>query len=133
MWIAVTFAAIAVMGTAFLVWFLLGLLRQRGPSVCYWIVPARRRPQKERHLEALRRIYADKDCRAPQGKRSDYCVELLENASHAKKGASGLIVLDVRLVSASLGWRSIQPSRVNAFHDRRLWFGGTNRKAGNAG
>lgn len=120
MWVPITLTAIALIGTGFMVWFLIGLLREWGTVVCNWIVPARRGPEKRRHLEVLHRIYADKDCRAPEGKRSDYYVELLENEGHAKKYASGLIVLDVRPMSANLRWRSIRPSQLHTFRERRL-------------
>ena len=120
MWLAVTFAAIAVTGTAFMVWFLLGLLHECAPSVCYWVVPSRRRPEKHRHLAVLRGIYAGEDCRAPEGECSDYYVELLENEVYAKECASGLIALAVHPISAELGWGSIHPRRFNAFHERRL-------------
>ena len=120
MWVAVTFAAIAVTGTAFMVWFLLALLRERAPSVCYWVVPGRRRPEKHRHPGALCGIYAGEDCRAPEGKRSDYYVELLENEVYAKECVSGLIALDIRPVSTHLGWRSIWSRRDQVFHERRF-------------
>jgi hypothetical protein len=119
MWVAVTFAAIAVTGTAFMVWFLLGLLHECA-SVCYWVVPARRRREKHRHLAVLRGIYAEEDCRAPEGKRSDYYVELLENEVYAKECVSGLIALDIRPVSTHLGWRSIWSRRDQVFHERRF-------------
>jgi len=107
MWVAVTLAAIAGIGTAFLLWFLHGLLRARAPSVCFRVVPARRSPDKERDRELLGGIYFDGDCRAPKDERSNYYAEVLENEGHAKECASGLIALDVRPVPAKLGWRSI--------------------------
>jgi hypothetical protein len=120
MWVAVTFAAIMLVGGAFLVWFLLALLRELAPPVCYWVVPAGRRPEKQRDLAVLRGIYADEDCRAPEGDR-DYRPELLENENYAKeKCASGLIALDVRSISASMDWRSIHTRRVYGFRERRL-------------
>ncbi len=119
MWVPITFTAIALIGTAFMVWFFLGLLRERGPSVCYLIVPARRRPQKERHLAVLHRIYAGKDCSAPEGKRSDYYVELLENEVHAEECASGLIALDDRPMPANFGWRAIRIRPFRVFDERR--------------
>ena len=120
MWVAVTFAAIAVTGTAFMVWFLLGLLHECAPSVCYWVVPGRRRLEKHRHLAVLSGIYAGEDCRAPEGRRRDYYVELLENEVYAKECASSHIALDVHPMSARLAWGSIHPRRFNALHERRL-------------
>src|SRR5712672_3293415 len=120
MWLAFTFAAIALAGSAFMVWFLIGLLRECPPSIWYRIVPAVRRPMKNRHLPVLRGIYGDEDCHAPEGECSDDYVELLENEGYAKECASGLIALDVRPISAKLGWRSIDPRRFNVFHERRF-------------
>jgi len=120
MWLAFTFAAIALAGSAFMVWFLIGLLRECPPSTWYWTVPAGRGPTKYRHLPVLRGIYGDEECRTPNGECSDYCVELSENEVYAKECASGLIALDVRPLSAKLGWRSIHSRRFNVFHER--WF-----------
>jgi|ERR1700692_4495773 len=120
MWLAVTFSAIAVTGTAFVVWFLLGLLRERAPSVCHWVVPVHGHPEKERHLEVLGGIYGDEDCRETEGDLRDYRIELLENENHAKEGASGPIALDVCPASASLVWGSIDPRRFDVIHDRQL-------------
>jgi hypothetical protein len=133
MWVAVTFAAIVLFGTAFLVWFLLALLRELAPSVCSWAVPAGRRPEKQRDLAVLRGLYADEDCYAPEVDR-DYRPELLENENYAKEEcASGLIALDVRPASAKLGRRSIQRRYVYVVRERRLRFGSTKGTAGNAG
>lgn len=120
MWLAVTFSAIAVTGTAFMVWFLLALLRDREPSVCYWAVPVYGRLEKERHLEVLGGIYGDEDCLATEGDLRDYRIALLENEHHAKEGASGPIALDVRPASATLVWGSIEPRRFDVVRDRQL-------------
>ena len=36
-------AAVALAGAGFMLWFLIALLRESAPSVCYWIVPVRRK------------------------------------------------------------------------------------------
>lgn len=122
MWLAVTFAAIAVMGTAFMVWFLLALLRERAPSVCYWVVPVHGRLEKERHLEVLGGIYGDQGCRETEGDYRDCrfeLVELLENENHANEGASGVIALNVRPVSDGLGSRPIHARRGYVFREHQ--------------
>jgi hypothetical protein len=131
--VATTFTGITVPGTVFMVSFLLGLLREGAPSVCYSVAPVRRRPEEQRHLEVLRGIYADMDCRAPEDKRSDYYVKILENEGHAEECASGLVALDIRPVSIRLGWRSIWSGRDRIFHRHQFYLNGTNRKARNAG
>jgi hypothetical protein len=114
MWLAVTFAAIAFSGTVFMVFFLLALLRERAPSVCYWVVPVHGRFEKGRHLEVLGGIYGDQGCRETEGDYRDCrfeLVELLENENHANEGASDVIALDVRPAFDGLDWRSIHPRR----------------------
>ncbi|MHB8218413.1 MAG: hypothetical protein ACYDDS_20260 [Candidatus Sulfotelmatobacter sp.] len=114
MWLAVTFAAIAFSGTVFMVFFLLALLRERAPSVCYWVFPVHGRVEKGRHLEVLGGIYGDQGCRETEGDYRDCrfeLVELLENENHANEGASGVIALDVRPAFDGLGWRSIHSGR----------------------
>jgi hypothetical protein len=41
MWEASVFAAIALAAAAFMLRFLIALLREGSPSVCYWVVPGR--------------------------------------------------------------------------------------------
>lgn len=118
MWVPITFAAIALIGTAFMVWFLLGLLRERGPSVSYWIVLISRRPEKRRHLEILCRIYSGRDCSVPEGNSGDHYVELLENEVHAEKYASVFIALDDGVMPAHFDRRAIH----SVFRERRSKF-----------
>jgi hypothetical protein len=47
MWAAFAVAAVALAGTAFMLRFLIALLREGAPSVCYWVVPVRRRTLRE--------------------------------------------------------------------------------------
>ncbi len=51
MWPAWVIAAIALAGAAFMFRFLMALLRERAPSVCYWVVPVRPGPRKRFILE----------------------------------------------------------------------------------
>jgi hypothetical protein len=102
MWVAVTFVAIALTGTVFLLWFLFALLRESAPSTCYWIVPIRREPERESG-ESLSGIYVENAGRATEHESSNYYVELLENEGHAKECASGLIALDARHISNGMG------------------------------
>ncbi len=120
MWPAWVIAAIALAGAAFMLRFLMALLREGAPSVCYWVVPVRRMPKKEVHLEALRGIYFDDDCRATENHRSAGCGELLERENYAKEVfSSGLIALDVRSI-AGIDSRSIRPKRGHIFREHRL-------------
>jgi hypothetical protein len=120
MWAAWVVAAIALAASAFMLRFLIALLSEGAPSICYWVVPVHRELQKEGHLEALSGIYLDGSCRAPEGKRRECYVDLLENEGYAKECDSGLIALDVRPVSARRVWRSSQPRRGYVFREHRL-------------
>ncbi len=46
MWATWVVAAIALAAAAFMLTFLIALLREGAPSVCYWVVPVRREPRK---------------------------------------------------------------------------------------
>jgi hypothetical protein len=119
MWAAWVVAAVALAATAFMLRFLIALLRESAPSVCYWLVAVRREPEKERHLKVLHGIYFDDDCRATVSDHGDYRLELMENEHHAEeKCSSGLITLAVRPVPDNVVWRSGQPSRGNVFRGR---------------
>jgi hypothetical protein len=119
MWAGWGIAAIALAAAAFMLRFLIALLREGAPSVCYWVVPVRREPEKDVHLKALGGIYFDDECCATD--RDDYHLEFLENEGHAKeKYNSGFIGLDVHPASARLGWHSIYPSRGHIFREHRL-------------
>jgi hypothetical protein len=118
MWAAWIVAAIALAGAAFMLRFLIALLGEGAPSVCYWVVPVR--TEKKGHLGVLCGIYVDDDYRATESGRSDYRLELLENENYAKQEcSSGLIALDVRPVSNRFGWRSIHPGRGYVFREHR--------------
>jgi len=119
MWAAWVVAAIALAGAAFMLRFLMALLREGPPSVCYWVVPVRRAPEKGCHLIALRGIYFDDDCRAMRG-GSTCSGELLENEKYANgKVSSGLIAFDVRSI-AGFDSRSIHPRRGQIFRGHWL-------------
>jgi len=130
MWVAATFTAIGLTGTAFMIWFLSGLLGEGRPSTWYWLA-VRFEPGKARLLKASTVIYAD-DGRPKECERSEYYAKLRENEVYAKPGASGLIALDVRPISTSLGWRSIRPRQGYAFGERGVEFDSTDRTTGNA-
>src|SRR5271154_1637064 len=96
MWTAWVVAAIALAGAAFMLRFLIALLREGPPSVCCWVVPARGAPEKECHQKAVRGIYFDGNCRAARD-GSARCEGLLEKESYANEEFhSGLIAFDVR-------------------------------------
>jgi hypothetical protein len=119
MWAAWVVAAIALAATAFMLGFLMALLRESAPSVCYWLVAVRREPEKKGHPKAVRGIYFDDDCRATGSYYGDYRLELMENEHDAEeKCTSGLITLTVRPVPDNVVWRSIERSRGNVFRGR---------------
>ncbi len=102
MWEAWMVAAIALVAAAFMLRFLIALLREGAPAVCYWVVAARRDPDADVS-------YIDK-YGTPECNRSVCWAELLvENQDHAEEvRASSLISLDIHHVSAGLGRRSIR-------------------------
>jgi hypothetical protein len=93
MWVAATFAAIALTGTAFMVWFLFGLLRERAPPTWYWIVPIRGESRMQ-FQQALSPRYID-EASPLEHQFSEHCGEALEE-DHAKACGSGLVALDIR-------------------------------------
>jgi hypothetical protein len=128
MWAACVVAAIALSGVAFMLGFLVALLREGAPSVWYWVVPVRgeieraTRTGKERNLGFPSSIYVDESSHSTESDHDDYYLEL-ENENSAQEYASGLIALDVDSVNGGLGWRPIRPipSRGHsAFHQHRL-------------
>ena len=105
MWAPWVVAGIALAAAAFMLRFLIALLREGAPSVCYWVVP-------------LRPEQAD-ECGAMECEPGDD-QEFLENAGHAEKEyGSGLITLDVRTVSSGLGCGSIYPRGGYTFREHR--------------
>ena len=47
MWATYVLVAIVMMGTAFMIWVLVGLLRAPAPSIWYWVASAIARPRPE--------------------------------------------------------------------------------------
>jgi hypothetical protein len=103
MWAAWVVAAIAWAGAAFMLRFLIALLRESAPSVWYWVVPVRRDPRLE----------------------NDYYAK--------EESSSVLIAFDVYPVSDRLGFRTVHSDRGYVFREPRLQFDRGNRTAGNAG
>jgi hypothetical protein len=120
MWVAVTFAAIGLTGAAFMVWFLLALLCEGALSACYRLAPVRREEAKGSLLKELSCIYVDDASHAPECKRSEHYVKLLENEGYAKECVSGLTALGVRPVPARLGWRSSHARAGYSFRQGRF-------------
>ena len=116
MWAVAGLAAFALAGSAFMVWFLMGLLRDGQPSVCYWIVPIQRDPETSL-FQAMDANDVDDYWPSPEcsGLYRLELLENLENESHAKATA-GLIALDVHSAPASLGWSSIR-NQARAFRE----------------
>ena len=116
-------AAVGFAAVVFMLGFLIALLREGAPSVCYWIVSGRRELETERHF--LRSIDGDHVSHATEC-NGIYHLELLGNEGHAKECASGLTVVDVRPVSDRLGRRADHSRNKYALREGRLWFGRTN-------
>jgi hypothetical protein len=111
-------AAIALAAIAFMLSFLIALLRESAPSVSYWVVPVRREPEKEEHLRILRGIDFDDAGRATTS--DDYRLQLMENDHAEEKCTSGLIARAVRPTPYNVVWRSVDPRRGNVVRGRRL-------------
>jgi hypothetical protein len=120
MWAAITFAAIGSMGTAFMVWFLVALLREGALSILQWNVAARWEPEKERHLVGMRSIYAGETTACVVESHNGYAYsQILEKEVYAKECARGLFAFDIRFVSGAVGGRSIQARRA-VFYECRF-------------
>jgi hypothetical protein len=83
--------------------FLIALLREGTPAVCYWAVAERQ------NLQTVQ-IYVDENYDVPECDLGVCWPELsVENEDHAKEvRVSGLYSLDVHYVSGSHGWRSVR-------------------------
>jgi hypothetical protein len=106
MWATWIVAAISLAAAVFMLRFLIALLREGAPSVCYRVVLVRREPEQ---VEVLCETYFDDDWRATEDDRGGCSVEFLENGIYAKQErSSNLIVPGSGAVSNRVGWRSIQ-------------------------
>ncbi len=119
MGLAITFVAIALTGTAFMLVFLFALLRDSGPSASYWIV-AQPQESEKKFPKACDEGNSDDERCTPESKPRNYYAVLTENDSHAKECPSGLIALDVGPAFGGVGWRASPAKHANAFHQRRL-------------
>jgi len=116
-------AAIGFGAAAFMLRFLMALLGEGTPSVCYRVVPVRRKLEKGEDQEALGRIYVDESCRATAANRSAPYRGALEKQNHAEgRYGQGLIAIDVRDVSGRAGWRAINAKHNAVPGQRRFWF-----------
>jgi hypothetical protein len=127
-------AAIGFGAAAFMLRFLMALLREGAPSVCYRVVPVRRKLEKGEDLEALSRIYVGESCRATEANPSARYRGVLEKENHDEgRYGQGLIAIDVRDISGRAGWRAISAKHNAVLGQRRFWFERANRTTGNAG
>ena len=120
MWIALTFSAIALTGIEFMIWFLVGLLRERARSAYHWVIPVHGQSKTDRHQVVLSRIYCEQGCSAVKSEHTDYNAKLLENEGHAKKNVSDLILLHLFPASGELGRSSIYRRHIDTFRERSL-------------
>jgi hypothetical protein len=116
---ATVVAAIGFGSAVFMLGFLIALVREGAPAVCYWVVPSHRKRQRDSlQLSGLldEGDYCEKGCI-----RGDGRAEFVENKNHENGNySSGLITLDVRTISGGLGWRAIQSQRNYILRERRL-------------
>ena len=84
MWATWIVAAIALAAAAFMLTFLIALLREGAPSVCYWVVPVRREPKREL-VEILSSNCMD-DGRWAISERSRRATGSLQSGRCAKRG-----------------------------------------------
>lgn len=107
MWASVVVAAIALAAAAYMLRFLMALLFEDGPSICYLVLPSYRELDTEKSSSSLRRIDFDEKCRATEvsGNTSD---DLLGKRNYVEENYfSGRIVFDVRSVSNGCGGRTV--------------------------
>jgi hypothetical protein len=114
MWETWVVAAIALAAAAFMLKFLIALLSEGAPAVCYWVVAVPRKPEADDSC-------VDRNYERLESDRDVCWAELLvENQDHAEEvRASSLISLDIRHVSDSLGRRSIR-KRVDILRERGI-------------
>jgi hypothetical protein len=116
-------AAVGFGAAAFMLRFLMALLGERAPSVCYRAMPVCRKREKGEDLEALGRIYVDESCRATEANRSASYRRVLEKENHDEgRHGQGLIAIDVRDVSGRPDWRAINAKHNAVLGQRRFWF-----------
>jgi len=84
MWIAVAFSAIALTGVEFMVWFLLGLLRERALSAYRWMFLVRGGRGNPQQRPVLSDIYFHEDCGARKANTTITTCSSLENESCEK-------------------------------------------------
>jgi hypothetical protein len=121
MWAPCLVAGIALSAVAFMLRFLVALLREEAPSVCYRVVMVGREPKKNEPLRVLRGICFDDDGRTTESNRGGYRSELSENEHDAKeKRAAGLVAFGVHPNLVGGRWRSIQLKRGYVFREPRL-------------
>jgi hypothetical protein len=121
MWAAWVVAAIGMAASAFMLGFLIALLREGAPSVCYWIIPVSGRAEKGCADKVVSSIYVDEGYYAPENPRSVCYAKILENKNYAHEECdSSLMDLDVPNISDSLGWRAVRPRGGSVFRERRL-------------
>jgi len=110
MWAALMVAAVALAGAAFMLRFLVALLREGAPSVCYWVVPVRRRLLRE-DLEVLSGDGFSDNLWARSGlggAQRDSTVTkpegITEQLLQRKKFPDGLIFVRLRIGQPSQSW-----------------------------
>jgi hypothetical protein len=106
MWASWAVAGIAWVATAFMLRFLIALLREGAPSVCYWVERVRQKPETA-ILETWNGTYVEEDREIRGWTHGERHVELLENENYVQtERDSSFVALDVRPASTRMGWRT---------------------------
>jgi hypothetical protein len=109
MWLAVTFAAIPLAGTVFMLWFLIGLLGERAPSTCYLVVPVRREWDGQ-ITHALSDVDVDDNCR---GTEFEYSSDETSDGSRYDAGHNFLRCNDLVFCDIARLHRFLRAGSVN--------------------
>jgi hypothetical protein len=116
MWLASIVAAIALLGTAFMIRFLVALLCEAAPSKSGQVIARSRYIVPETRTERRGNLAVT----FAAERKSDEYIDLSENHFDAKECVSGLMALTLRHVPAGSGWRSIRAGRASALQQHRF-------------
>jgi len=120
--VALVMAAITLSGAAFMLWFLIALLRESEPTICYWVVPIRKQRGPE-ILDVGSGTYGVEASLFTRYSGSNYRRAGLENQNHAREECgSDLFFIDGPLLSKRLSWSTNQQQGEYDFRERRIQY-----------
>src|SRR5258708_28389109 len=108
MWITGAFSAIGLTGVEFVVWFLLGLLRERALSVYHWMFLVRGGCGNPQQRPVLSDIYFHEDCGASEGEYNDHNVQFFGERV-MRKSLFQVLLLSL-LIALPAAWARAQSS-----------------------